>query len=467
MKMLSTSGVTAFLALTVVAGSSAQVTATAIEYRVNAEVVRQGAPYLDVKVTAVNPTSKAVEIAIPDCAVNVRLYDRKGGDRRLVWSSFRLNSSGPPRGARRTCNSGVVEMSLRPRDSITGGPLRYQLSLFYIVSDTVPAGEYAAEVMIDIPGKQSTLDAGVLSINKVPSGSPRDRRPFIPSTLDSSLRHVEFTAKSGIEGTAPSSFAAHVTAHNRGQTAAYFEFGSCALTIFGYRSPQRTGIPAWSSDRSGPPWKEVGDVGRVCLLYLATLYLLPGETASPREFNRAIATYEILGDSLPDGVYHFRAELTVNRQVFSVDAGSARITRRQDPVPSSRTFHGISYSASARRIKQQSASDSLEFTVVIQNQGSTQKTIDGRGCVPVAGFTSAELRDSWYMRQAWTYDWHARPCPLHLPEVTIRPGEVRTLRGRTAAPQSPIHYAFWLNVIVTGEGDQREGEDFALSADEH
>jgi len=29
-----------------------------------------------------------------------------------------------------------------------------------------------------------------------------------------------------------------------------------------------------------------------------------------------------------------------------------------------------------------------------------------------------------------------------------------------------MHYAIWIGYIVDGQGDQREGQDFAISADE-
>ena len=312
---------------------------------------------------------------------------------------------------------------------------------------------------------RSTFDAGILSINQIPNGE-RPRPPLPPSLLDSSLANVEFTLRSGIEDVAPTSFGIHVTAHNRGRTAAHLEFGACAITVFAYRSQERTGTPSWRSDRAAAPW--VKAPASVCPLYLAIQNILPGQSASPREFNVLIPTYEILGDSLAEGVYYFRAELKVNSRTFPLNAGPARIIRKQAPLPAARTYYGISYSASARRITSGRQADSIEFAVVIQNKADKEKTIQGRhGCIPVAGFNSAEPRDSWYMRPAWTYHWHARPCPLHLPDLTLRPGEKRTLRGRTAAPPSSMFYAIWFTVIVAGEGDQREGESFTLSADEH
>ena len=452
-----TLGVTALLAVTV-AVSSAQ--SDRLEYRVRAEVVRQGSPFLDVTVTALNPTSRAVQIEIPDCAVNVLVYDRKDSTRKVLWSSWRQKYPGPPRATGRTCNGGVVEMNLKSGESIVGGPLIYQAAIFNILGDTLKAGDYPAEVIIDVSGKRATFDAGILSINPLPRGE-RPPYPVPPSPIDSSLANVEFTLDSGIEGVAPASFGVHVTARNRSPRAVHLSFGDCALTVFAYRSAKRTGVPAWRSDRAGAPWVKQSVFG--CLGYLATQNILAGQSASPREFNRVIPTYEILGDSLAEGVYYFRAELEVSGRSFPLNAGSARIVRKQAPVPSTRTYYGISYSASARRI----TPDSLEFAIVIQNRADKKKTIQSRhGCLPVAGFNSPEPRDSWYMRPAWTYHWHARPCPLHLPELTLRPGEKRTLRGRTTAPPSPMHYAVWFTVIVIGEGDQREGESFALSADE-
>ena len=438
--------------------------ADGLEYRVRAEVVRQGYPFLDVTVTALNPTSRAVHIEIPDCAVNVLVHDRKDSTRKVLWSSWRQKYPGPPRATGRTCRGGVIEMELKPGDSIRGGPLSYQTGIDHILGDTIAPGEYPAEVIVDVSRKRSTFNFGALSINRLPNG---ERRPLPrwPSHLDSSLANVEFTLASGVEGVAPASFGVHVTAHNRGRIAAHLSFGDCALTVFGYRSAERAGIPVWRSDRAAPPWVKTS--GRACLLYLANQHIMPGESISPREFNTLIPTYEILGDSLAEGMYYFRANLKVNERTFPLNAGSARVMRRQRPLPSARTYYGISYSASARRVaSRQSGPDSLEFAITIRNTTRIEKTIRGEGCVPVAGFNSAEARDSSYMRPAWAYHWHARPCPLHLSELTVGPGEKRILRGRTAAPASRMHYVVWFTIIVTGEGDQREGESFTLGADE-
>ncbi len=463
MRMTSTTlAVTRLLAVSLAAVCSAQ-DVERLEYRVNAEVVRQGSPFLDVRVTALNPTSKAIKVEIPDCAVNVLVYDKKDSTRKVLWSSWRQKYPGPPRATGRTCIGGVVEMNLQPGDSIRGGPLAYYAMIHDILGDTLPAGEYPAEVTVDVSGKRSLLDAGVLSINKLLNG--QHERPFWPSRLDSSLAEVEFKLTSAIEDIAPEFLGVHVTATNRGSMAAYLEFGACTLTVFGYRSAERTGTPAWRSDRISPAWAKPSDGS--CLAYLAVRHLLPGQSASPREFNSLISTPEILADSLPEGMYYLRAELEINERTIPITAGSVRIVRKQLPVPSSRTYFGISYSASVRRIaSQQHGPDLLEFAIVVRNKTNVNKTVRGKGCVPVAGFNSSEMRDSWYLRPAWVYDWRARPCPLHFPELTIRPGEIRTLRGRTTAPLSRMHYAIWIGYIVDGQGDQREGQDFAISADE-
>jgi hypothetical protein len=437
----------------------------AIAYHVDAEIAKASPSRLIVTVTARNTSRETVVTQIPDCAVNVLIH-RNDATRKVLWNSMRHNRSGTDFRLRQ-CDPGILEVSLPPGDSIRGGPLAYEAFVFHIISDSVPAGDYPVEVTLDVSGRHRSFDAGLLNINSilnVGDAQPEENQRTVRSPIDSSLAGIELKVKSGLERMAPTSFAIHISAHNKGRTVAYLEFGACALTVFAYRSPQRAGTPVWRSDRIPQPFAK--NIFRVCPAYLATKVLEPGQSFSPREFNSLTPTYEILGDSLNEGLYYFRAELELSGKAFSLNTDSVLLLRKQSPVPSMRTFHGISYSASARRIASiGQADDSIEFTVRIRNTSNDVRTIEGRrDCITIDGYESSDQRDYWYMRP-WLPD-HWRSCSLYLPLISLRPGEVVSLRNTVLAPLPRLHYSIWMSLINSGSGNPGEGESFSISADE-
>jgi hypothetical protein len=472
MTSIAARAVPALLAIALGSGSSAQLSmrpADPITYRVDAQFMGGRDTYIDVIVTARNTSTKPVLIQVPDCPLTVTIRDKNDTTHSILWSSPRRDRARTVQ-AGRTCNGGIAEITLLPGDSIHGGPLSFGEQGFRILDGPPSTESYEFEVAIGVPNHPAIVDVRPLSVTSLPFAAARDSmidslRRLMRRGLDSSLANVEFRVASGLEDIAPRSFGVHISAFNKSSTVTYMEYGACAMTLFAYRSPERNGNPVWRSDLSAPPFAK--SMRHACLAYLATHLLAPGDSFSADEFNGLIPTYEILGDSLAEGTYYFQAKLGVNRKTFSLNAGSALLVRKHLPLPSMRMKYGISYTASAQRTASpQHLNDSIRFEVGIQNTSRVTRSIESNECIPVAGFTSAEMRDSWYMRSAQTYDWLARPCPLHLPQLNLRPGEIVTLRGSAAAPPSRLHYGMWLTVITKGSGSQRQGEDVVLSAEE-
>lgn len=141
---------------------------------------------------------------------------------------------------------------------------------------------------------------------------------------------MRYAVETQVEGEAPLMLTTQVVAMNPTDRPIYLEYGSCAPRLRAYRSADRRGAPVWRSEHRRRP----GDTyGYVCLGYLATSWVQPGEAISPPEYHARIPLYEILGDSLPEGEYHFLAELEFQRgaglvlkhDVVTFSAGSAEL----------------------------------------------------------------------------------------------------------------------------------------------
>jgi hypothetical protein len=65
---------------------------------------------------------------------------------------------------------------------------------------------------------------------------------------------------------------------------------------------------------------------RICLMYLVSRDLSPGDSVSPREYMRRIPVRRILGDSLPPGRYRVTASVGTNgRSSDDIDVGDIEL----------------------------------------------------------------------------------------------------------------------------------------------
>ncbi len=143
---------------------------------------------------------------------------------------------------------------------------------------------------------------------------------------------------------APRKLQVKVTVTNPTNKRVQIEFGACSVWILGYQTPDRSGTPAWGERKRPNPDPHTG-IGWACPAYLAGVTLGPGESASPKEFQRLIPEPGMLGDALPDGHYYFNAVVEVNNTSVEVLAGEAKLVREQEPLPSVRTVGNLKYEA--------------------------------------------------------------------------------------------------------------------------
>lgn len=87
----------------------------------------------------------------------------------------------------------------------------------------------------------------------------------------------------------------------------------CTVLIRAYPDAERAGEPAWDQQRAV-----------ACTMAIQIVRFEPGES---REYRASATATEILGDSLPEGRYHFAALLRPDGQRVEVPAGEAELRR--------------------------------------------------------------------------------------------------------------------------------------------
>ncbi|MCU1292339.1 MAG: hypothetical protein JWP08_1189 [Bryobacterales bacterium] len=270
------------------------------------------------------------------------------------------------------------------------------------------------------------------------------------SRTQAQIPGLEYHATSSVEGVAPTSLVTSVIVTNRTAAPIELQYGDRPLELRAYRSADTSGQPVWRSELSGPPFMKKGWQG-VTSLMLYERILAPGQSIGAPAFGAKIPTYEILADSLPDGRYYFTAQLELNNQKFTFDAGSAVISSKQQPLPTSRTVDSVQFSASVTRVTFGNGTpDSLDVKFKAHNTAKVTRWLrpDGNaGCIGIYGYKTEARRDSYYRRPAYDNDWIIRPCPFRLLELDLAAGESRTIVRRIPAPASTMHYmmyfAFW------------------------
>jgi hypothetical protein len=138
---------------------------------------------------------------------------------------------------------------------------------------------------------------------------------------------LSYRASSSLEGVSPPEVHTAVTVTNAGRGRVRLEYGACSMTLRAFRTPERTGTPAWDAARRPNPDPATG-IYWACPLYLATKELQPGESHSPNEFRSRIPGPQILGDSLPDGRYYLVARVGLNGVLTDVPAGEVELRGR-------------------------------------------------------------------------------------------------------------------------------------------
>jgi hypothetical protein len=253
------------------------------------ESILLGPSQLDVRVVIANPTSSQRDFWLSGCGAWVRLY-------------LTADRSGPP----------VVDI---PRGVQCMAADRH-VTLPPGAADTVSAG-----LRLDVPGDSlenrryyvvAALDR-IRDLVEVPAG---------PVDLVSPIAGLVFDATMSVSD---GQLHVHATMTNSNLAPVRLEFGACIVELLAYRTSDRSGKPVWNSSYRRPYGLPDAIYGCPLVLYMGVIK--PGEMLSPSALNPQFPVMEMLGDSLPNARYYFRANVGMNGRVTTVDAGDATVTR--------------------------------------------------------------------------------------------------------------------------------------------
>jgi hypothetical protein len=239
---------------------------------------------------------------------------------------------------------------------------------------------------------------------------------------------------------------------NDGPLAAALEYGVCNVTLLAHRTADRSGPPAWRSDRARP-WE--GTYGRGCPQPLIMAQLAPGDSVF-REFEERTRLVELLGDSLPDGRYWFTAQvrLIAPRLVRDVEAGALDLSLARPPMPTERTYEFMTYRAAGAP---RAGGARVTVTATLTHAGGSLVTYPRDCVVRVLAFRDRARRDA--APRSGAADWR-QPldgCAGGTTQLTLSGGESRTFTADAALPPG----RYYLAAVV-----RAEGRDLYLSAGE-
>lgn len=145
-----------------------------------------------------------------------------------------------------------------------------------------------------------------------PAPAPQDGAPGGSSS--SYQGPLRFQASTAVLRSFPAQLSTTVTATNTSNQAQTVEMpGGCTVLLRAYRTPERTGAPAWDQQRD-----------TACTLQLLVEQYAPGQS---RQYHGRATAVEILGDSLPNGRYYLTALLRPAGGTVEVPAGEADLAQ--------------------------------------------------------------------------------------------------------------------------------------------
>lgn len=143
-----------------------------------------------------------------------------------------------------------------------------------------------------------------------------DDPPTVPRVVQ--LDQLAFRGGVDVQESFPVQLGFHLEAHNVSDQDVQLLTDGCGLRARAYRTPARTGRPAWDSRPAGP-----------CLALAASVTVAAGDTV---RWMLDVSAAEVLGDSLPDARYFFTAgvgsasiENSENVREIEVEAGDAEL----------------------------------------------------------------------------------------------------------------------------------------------
>jgi len=322
---------------------------------------------------------RAIDLA--KCPFDLTVYVPSVRGAAPVWDSRRAS----PRIA---CP--LVE-HYRPGDS------HARFSVADIVGDSLSGRKYHVRYGVLLAsGRRVQYDGGELFLAREPLPRTRDRAA------------LQFTSTSEISGATPRALVSAVTVRNTGRAAVQVAYGACALHTRLWRSPDRSGPPAWRSEERRPILRR-GDTTRFfgygCPMYLVSGAIKPNDTL---HFSERIPIPEILA-TMPEGHYWVGVDLKLLNDSlrppqweahYTMSAGDVTITRSPDPPPAVRQHGALRIEAATRLVRGATrAADSVKTFVLLTNTGDDTASVTTFSETPVSvyGFRSAEERDEYPM----------------------------------------------------------------------
>lgn len=411
--------------------------------RVTAEIPAgiQGAPQIRATVTVTNQTGRTIQTMLRGCTTMPRLYRGSAPpDAPPVWD--RSHNIG--------CMQDPYPLSLGP-----GASKQFEvepIEAWHVLSDSVPAGRYRITVLFRLADRTLELPAGYVEITPGFAGLAFRASARVGSAAQLSPLRLPFG--SGV-------LRAEASVTNTTPRPIHIEYGACALRIRGYRNPERTGRPAFDSDRRAP-YEETFAYG--CPAYGAQATIQPGQTFSPGEFRNQLPVIELLGDSLPNAQYHLAASLEINGvRTPEFPAGEVRLEANRPPLPESRIVRFATHRANTRVLP--GGRVRAEVMVTLTHAGGSLQRFSRDCAVTLYVYRTRERRDAAPRSGAPDWQGPRRRCGPELQEFSMRRGESRTLAAETTVQEilgdslPPGRYYF--AVAVQGEGTR-----FLISAGE-
>ena len=137
---------------------------------------------------------------------------------------------------------------------------------------------------------------------------------------------VRFAAQAAVVSPGDSLLEVRVRAVNTARAVRMLEWGNCSMDV---RVSSVGGTPARSWEYVA--WANARRPPLVCLLYLASRDLAPGDSIAPGDYFRRLPVRVILGDSLPPGRYRVTARVGANGR-SSGDVAGGEVELRAPPT---------------------------------------------------------------------------------------------------------------------------------------
>ncbi len=342
-------------------------------------------PRVHAVVTVTNPTARRIETSIRRCPVLLRAYATAERTRPAFDA-----------GRGMACGEEPAALSLTPGES---RDFETETEVWRVLRDSLPPGPYHFTVLFPLADRTLELPAG-------------------QAVLSHGLRGLGYRVRTAV---ARDSLLARAVVVNEGPDTVHLEFGTCALKLRAYRAAERAGPPVWRSERV-EPWSGGGVYG--CDLKLGISDLAPGDSLRP--FEVRVPLIEVLGDSLPDGRYHFGAVLELNfAETGELAAGAAELAVPRAPLPDSRQARLITYRAATEVTEQRPTRVRTRVTATLTAAGGSIQRYP-HGCpVMLWAYRDRARRDAAPVSGA--PDWMSHPggCGPELQEVSLGRGESR------------------------------------------